>query len=119
MLHRANFIGNQLNVNYFFRTRQTFNFSDYSHKDLLHIFELFCQNEGYILSDAARQKIADNLFIKAPIREKGFGNGRYIRNIFEDILLKQSERISHSDINKASYLQEITAEDIVKMFENQ
>lgn len=101
------------------RFGRTFNFSDYSHNELLQIFELFCQNEGYILSDAARQKIADNLVIKAPIGEKGFGNGRYIRNIFEDILLKQSERTSHSDINKASDLQEITAEDIVKVFENQ
>lgn len=98
------------------RFGRTLNFIDYSHSELLQIFELFCANEGYKVSDIARQRLADNLVSKAPIGEKGFGNGRYVRNIFEDILLKQSERTSHQDIKNAEDLQEITIADIDKVF---
>lgn len=98
------------------RFGRTLNFTDYSHSELLQIFELFCTNEGYRVSDTARQRLADYLVSNAPIGEKGFGNGRYVRNIFEDILLKQSERTSHHDIKNADDLQEITVADIDKVF---
>lgn len=98
------------------RFGRTLNFMDYSHSELLQIFELFCANEGYKVSDSARQCLADYLVRNAPIGEKGFGNGRYVRNIFEDILLKQSERTSHQDIKNADDLQEITIADIAKVF---
>lgn len=98
------------------RFGRTLNFTDYSHSELLQIFELFCANEGYKVSDTARQRLADKLVSNAPIGEKGFGNGRYVRNIFEDILLKQSERTSHQDIKNADELQEITVDDINKVF---
>jgi SpoVK/Ycf46/Vps4 family AAA+-type ATPase len=98
------------------RFGRTLNFMDYSHSELLQIFELFCANEGYKVSDSARQRLADYLVSNAPIGEKGFGNGRYVRNLFEDILLKQSERTSHQDIKNADDLQEITIADIDKVF---
>lgn len=98
------------------RFGRTLNFTDYSHSELLQIFELFCANEGYRVSETARQRLADYLVSNAPIGEKGFGNGRYVRNIFEDILLKQSERTSHEDIKTLEDLQEITISDIDKVF---
>lgn len=98
------------------RFGRTLNFSDYSHSELLQIFELFCVNEGYRISDAARQRLAGYFVSHAPIGEKGFGNGRYVRNIFEDILLKQSQRTARQDIKNAADLQEITVSDIDQAF---
>jgi SpoVK/Ycf46/Vps4 family AAA+-type ATPase len=99
------------------RFSRTLNFADYSHDDLLQIFELFCTKEGYKISDDARQKLADYLVKNAPIGEKGFGNGRYVRNIFEDTLLKQSKRTAH--LKNAKDLQEITTADIDKVFDDE
>jgi hypothetical protein len=53
----------------------------------------------------------------APIGEKGFGNGRYMRNIFETVLIKQSQRTSVQDIQDADQLQQITEEDIPALVE--
>lgn len=92
-----------------------FNFQDYTHNELLQIFELFCGQEGFLISDEARNSLANHLVQSAPIGEKGFGNGRYIRNLFENVIIKQSERISKEKIVDTKELQEITAEDIQKV----
>ena len=98
------------------RFGRSFTFADYSPIELLQIYEIFCTQEGYILTDDARQTLANHFVNNAPIGEKGFGNGRYVRNLFEDILIKQSERTSHQDIVSADALQEITNVDIEKAF---
>lgn len=89
-----------------------FNFDDYNHNELLQIFELFCKKEAYVLSDDARIKIANYIVKTAPIGEKGFGNGRYMRNIFEDTILKQSQRISMENIEDFDKMQLITENDL-------
>jgi len=90
----------------------TLNFDDYSHSELLQIFELFCLKEGFKLSDRARVLLTKHVVSSAPLGERGFGNGRYIRNVFESVLLKQSERVSSKNINDVDKLQEITEWDI-------
>jgi len=89
-----------------------FNFEDYTHNELLQIFELFCKKEGYQLTDEARFKLADYIVKKAPIGEKGFGNGRYMRNIFEDTVLKQSQRLSIENIEDFEKMQLIIEKDL-------
>jgi SpoVK/Ycf46/Vps4 family AAA+-type ATPase len=96
------------------RFARTLNFSDYSPEELLQIFELFCVKEGYCLNDAARLRLAREFVNNAPVGEKGFGNGRYVRNIFEGILLKQAMRTHTAE--DAKTLQEIIEDDIVSFF---
>lgn len=98
------------------RFNRTFEFADYNPTELLQIFEVFCNQEAYQLNDEARNLLAEMIIAKAPFGEKGFGNGRYIRNIFEDIILKQSERTTTQDINDSNKLQEIKTEDILGVF---
>lgn len=98
------------------RFGRVLNFPDYSHGELMQIFELFCAKEGYKISDDARTKLAQHIVKSAPIGEKGFGNGRYARNIFENIIVKQSERTTHADLKEAHQLQEISTADIEKVF---
>jgi SpoVK/Ycf46/Vps4 family AAA+-type ATPase len=94
------------------RFLRTFDFKDYSAFELLQIFELFCKNEGYKLTDDARMELANKFVNTSSKNEKGFGNGRYVRNIFESIVLKQSERTSKADVKNAKDLQQITLEDL-------
>lgn len=94
------------------RFLRTFDFKDYSPFELLQIFELFCKNEGYKLTDDARMELANKFVNTSSKNEKGFGNGRYVRNIFETIVLKQSERTSKSNMRIASDLQKITFDDL-------
>jgi hypothetical protein len=94
------------------RFLRTFDFKDYSAFELLQIFELFCKNEGYKLTDDARMELANKFVNTSSKNEKGFGNGRYVRNIFESIVLKQSERTSKADVKNAKDLQQITLDDL-------
>lgn len=91
------------------------NFDDYNHVELMEIFELFCEKDGYKLTDEARNLLAKQIVNNAPVGEKGFGNGRYMRNIFENCLLKQSQRTAMENIEDVERLQEITAADIPRL----
>ena len=66
-----------------------------------------CQNEKYKLSKNCKEILANN-FNKAK-GEKNFGNGRYVRNLFEKVKFEQADRIIQSN-SKAINL--ITKKDI-------
>jgi AAA+ superfamily predicted ATPase len=88
-------------------------FEDYTPNELYKIFESQCQRLKYKLAVEAENKLR-NLFENAyQNRDKHFGNGRFVRNIFEKTIEKQSNRIaSEPEINK-DILITITAEDIL------
>ena len=57
------------------------------------IFNKFCQDNGYTLSLKARlevQKIFADAYLQ---RSKQFGNGRFVRTIFERAIEQQASRI--------------------------
>lgn len=96
------------------RFSRIFHFEDYAPQELLEIFELFCRHEGFVLQNEARYKLADFIVNFSPIGMKGFGNGRYMRNLFELIVLKQSERIANTNTELNHDIQNITGEDVEK-----
>lgn len=87
-------------------------FPDYSPDELFLIFESQCSNLENKLTENAKVKAID-LFKKAyENRNNTFGNGRFVRNIFEKTLEKQANRIAGiANINK-NILTTITDEDI-------
>ncbi len=75
------------------RFNKYLNFEDYNPKQLGQIFEMFCANAGFKLSEKAILKaneLFDSLFEK---RDKTFGNGRLARNVFELTINNQANRI--------------------------
>lgn len=85
-------------------------FEDYSTEELLSIAEKMYNDQGYVLSD-------DAIALLKQVFENGkkqsqFGNGRYVRNIFEKSLNCQAMRLSHSNTMSATELSTITADDI-------
>ncbi|MDP2126627.1 MAG: AAA family ATPase [Pseudohongiella sp.] len=94
------------------RFSRTIDFPDYSAAELLEIFELLCAKAGYIVLDDTRNSLAAWLVNSAPLGEKGFGNGRYIRNLYERTIVAQAERVSTQNLEDKESLQTISAEDI-------
>jgi SpoVK/Ycf46/Vps4 family AAA+-type ATPase len=76
------------------RFPHTIEFQDYSPVELRQIFENHCAAGNYVLTEAARKKLT--IQIKWLHSQKGpeFGNGRLIRNLFEQTLGRQSNRLA-------------------------
>jgi SpoVK/Ycf46/Vps4 family AAA+-type ATPase len=73
------------------RFPKTIAFPDYSDDELLAIFEKQCTTASYTLDDDAKKAVL--AFFAAQPRDKGFGNGRLARNLFEAAVGRQAGRI--------------------------
>ena len=85
----ANFIAANPGLTSRFPT--TIRFPDYSTDDLLAIFDQISSAKRYALDDDARRELHDVL--EATPRDKGFGNGRLARNLFEAAISCQATRL--------------------------
>lgn len=84
-------------------------FPDYSTEDLMLITDKFYDAHGYKLSDAAREELK-SIFDQAK-RNSTFGNGRYVRNVYEKTLNCQAMRLSNTTSGERD-LMLITGEDV-------
>lgn len=75
------------------RFKNYINFTDYTGRELFDIFASLCRKNQYILDVKAADALLayfNNLYAK---RDKNFGNGRDVRNIFESVITNQSKRV--------------------------
>jgi type VII secretion ATPase EccA len=90
-------------------------FPDYTPTELMRIFEQQASEAGYSLSEGARNR-ANTIFHTAyETRSEGFGNGRYVRTVFERASLNLSDRLSnHATLTREQLttLQESDIEDL-------
>jgi len=86
-------MGQFLDANPGLRSRfpTTIEFPDYSTDELVTIFTTIAGNARYELSPAGLEALRA-LFDGAP-RDKGFGNGRLARNVFEEAVARQASRV--------------------------
>lgn len=69
-------------------------FADYAPAELLRIFQLFCAKNDYVLGPEAEAKLLESLGTAVAQAGRGFGNGRFIRNQFENIIRNHALRLS-------------------------
>lgn len=87
-------------------------FPDYSVDELYQIFNLIANKYEYHLTKEASGILYSTLQNAVANKNKSFGNGRYVRNLFESAIEQQAKRLSNiSNVNKSS-LAVIEAEDI-------
>ena len=72
------------------RFNRYIDFVDYNPKELLAIFKYQCNK----LDEKAEAKLIDVIGASFSQKDKSFGNGRFIRNVFEKCIEKQSNRIA-------------------------
>ena len=90
-------------------------FSDYDTNELLKIAEKFYSEQDYILTDDAKNELRI-LFDRAR-KAENFGNGRFVRNVFEKTLSSQAMRISQKAVYDTEVLTLIIDEDVKTILE--
>ena len=92
------------------RFPKTIQFPDYTNEELLQIFESQCKKASYTVGAAAKDRVLT--FFAAQTRDKGFGNGRLARNLFEAAIGRQATRIVSMKEHTDETLVTLTADDI-------
>lgn len=93
------------------RFPKTINFPDYSTDELVAIFESMCTKASYTCTPEARE--AARGWFDAQPRDKGFGNARLARNLFEAAMAHQATRLVTMSHPTNEQLMALTADDVV------
>ena len=87
-------------------------FTDYTPTELVSIYESQCTKLDYKLTGRAKTKLTSLLERSYEDRDYSFGNGRFVRNIFEKTLEKQANRIASIPVLDKEILTTVTENDI-------
>lgn len=68
-------------------------FDDYSPLEMAEIFKQLCIKENYAPTEEALEFVFTTIDYNYSIRDKSFGNARYVRNLFETVIKNQAFRI--------------------------
>lgn len=69
-------------------------FDDYNDEELYNIFWLMCEESNLTLDAAADKYIKDYFKMLYENRSKNFANGRAVRNLFEEVITNQANRLA-------------------------
>ena len=85
-------------------------FPDYTTDELVEIFERMSGDVRYELDDSGRAAL--RTVIEAEPRTRGFGNARFVRNLFEEAVGRQADRLAAVAEPTDEQLTTLTAADI-------
>ena len=94
------------------RFNKYFNFPDYNGEQLMAIFRGQCSKNGYTLSPEAETAAVEMFTELYDNRGDNFGNGRDVRNCFEDMIIRQSNRVAQLEAPTKDDLMAIIPEDL-------
>lgn len=94
------------------RFNKYIHFPDYTPGELRGIFELQCGRNGYALSPEAAARLTELLTELYEGRDENFGNGRTVRNLFEDAVGRQANRLSNLESPTREDLMTLLPEDL-------
>ena len=87
-------------------------FEDYTVNQMFEIFLSYCKNEDYILQESAAERLKKYLDKQSEDSENKNANGRFVRNVFDKIIMNQAKRLSKLSLaTKENYIT-ILEEDI-------
>ena len=69
-------------------------FSDYSAEELMSIFDSICKKNNYCVSDSLREKLSIKFTNSVSKQKEDFSNGRFVRNLFESLIMNHAVRVS-------------------------
>jgi len=90
------------------------NIEDYTPEQLYQILLVFVNEKKYVMSPEAESVVRECIKTMYDTRDKNFANGRSMRQLFEQIVRKQAERVQKEDMSTVSneVLMTILPEDI-------
>lgn len=104
----------KLNPGFESRIQFTINFPDYDANELLEIFTDLCKKEHYRMSDTCKEVLMNNFNIAK--HKETFGNGRYVRNLFEKVKFEQADRIIKTNSKSINNINKIDIENALNTF---
>ena len=104
----ADFIGSNPGLRS--RFPKTIFFPDYSDDELVAIFESMATRSGYRCTPGASRRAEE--WFQAQPRDKGFGNARLARNLFEAAMARQASRLVDQKDPTDEDLMRLTAADV-------
>ncbi len=94
------------------RINRYIDFADYTPEEMLSIFKSMCIKAQYQMDSQMENQLLEIFSSDYSQRDKTFGNGRHVRNLFEKVLENQANRLSKQiQITKESLVQ-LTVEDL-------
>jgi len=94
------------------RFNKYFYFEDYDAPQLMAIFRSMCQKNGYTLSQEAAEWAESDFKDLYDNRDENFGNARDVRNLFEQAVARQSDRVAQLEAPTREQLMELRPEDL-------
>lgn len=96
------------------RFNRYIHFADYTADELKQMFLLNVGKNQYQLDEAGDISLSEILNFAVEHKGKNFGNGRYVRNLFEKTIQNQAMRLSSKPNITAEELSLLTADDLPK-----
>ena len=96
------------------RFNRYFFFEDYNSGELYEIFDAMCKKSEYVLAEDAKEFILEHFRVIYKVRDENFGNARYVRNLFENIVAIHSDRVSTLEDHTREDLTLVILEDLEK-----
>ena len=94
------------------RFNKYFFFEDYDGGQLMEIFRSMCKQNGYTLSEEGERFMEKDLRELYDTRDENFGNARDVRNLFEQAVARQADRVSQLEEPTKEQLMELLPEDL-------
>lgn len=99
------------------RFNRYFVFEDYNGDELYEIFEMRCKKNKYTLNEDAEKFLREHFKALYETRDDNFGNGRTVRNIFENVVSVHSDRVALIENPTTDDLMTVLKEDVEKAVE--
>lgn len=94
------------------RFNKYFEFPDYSAEELIQIFCSMCSQYDYSIEDHALESVKTKIYHMEKQKDANFANARDIRNMFERIITRQSNRVAFMENTTDADLTTITFQDV-------
>ena len=93
-------------------------FPDYTNDELLDIFKSIVKKNDFHITEEALEKVSFEINRVVANKDPRFGNARYIRNLFEKIIIQQANRLSEITEVSNDLLTMIEADDVIRAINN-
>ena len=94
------------------RFTRTIHFPDYNARELADMFRMYAKKNHYTLSPQLERYLNASLAYLTKKRDKNFGNGRYVRNLFEKAVERQAGRLANDPGRTKEMLRTLELSDI-------
>lgn len=87
-------------------------FDDYDVEELEKILDSMCKKNDYLLNEDAKKIIKEYFQKVVSNEEENFSNGRFVRNLYDDLVMNHAKRISKKNAVTREDLMIITKDDV-------